>query len=88
MCGGLTAEELRGTKPNIIFIMADDLGWGDVGFNGSNYFETPNLDKLATGSMNFKQAYMYDLFAIAYCFNDRQAFLQDSSVYSASSGKK
>ena len=46
-------------KPNIIFILADDLGWEDVGFMGSKYFETPNLDKLAKESMVFNQAYMY-----------------------------
>lgn len=46
-------------KPNIIFIMADDLGWQDVGFMGSRWFETPNLDKLADESLVFKQAYMY-----------------------------
>ncbi len=46
-------------KPNIIFIMADDLGWKDVSFMGSNWFETPNLDKLAKESMVFNQAYMY-----------------------------
>ncbi len=46
-------------KPNIIFIMADDLGWQDVGFMGSEWFETPNLDALAKESIVFSQAYMY-----------------------------
>ena len=46
-------------KPNIIFIMADDLGWQDVGFMGSRWFETPNLDKLAAESLVFTNAYMY-----------------------------
>lgn len=46
-------------KPNIIFIMADDLGWQDVGFMGSQWFETPNLDKLADESLVFTDAYMY-----------------------------
>ena len=45
--------------PNIIFIVADDLGWQDVGFMGSQYFETPNLDALAEQSLKFNQAYMY-----------------------------
>lgn len=47
------------SKPNIIFIMADDLGWQDVGFMGSKWFETPNLDALAKESLVFNQAYMY-----------------------------
>lgn len=47
------------TPPNIIFIMADDLGWQDVGFMGSKWFETPNLDALAKESLVFQQAYMY-----------------------------
>lgn len=46
-------------KPNIIFIMADDLGWQDVGFMGSQWFETPNLDALAKESLVFTDAYMY-----------------------------
>ncbi len=46
-------------KPNIVFILADDLGWLDVGFNGSKYFETPNLDRLAKKSIQFSNAYMY-----------------------------
>ncbi|MBK8040086.1 MAG: sulfatase [Verrucomicrobiaceae bacterium] len=38
-------------QPNIIFIMADDLGWTDVACFGSKYYETPNIDKLATQGM-------------------------------------
>ncbi|HSH93158.1 MAG TPA: sulfatase, partial [Roseimicrobium sp.] len=39
------------TKPNIIFIMADDLGYTDVACYGSKYYETPNIDRLATQGM-------------------------------------
>ena len=38
-------------RPNIVFIMADDLGWTDVACFGSKYYETPNIDKLATQGM-------------------------------------
>lgn len=44
-------------KPNIVFIMADDLGWRDLGCFGSTYHQTPNLDKLAARGMKFTQAY-------------------------------
>jgi arylsulfatase A-like enzyme len=43
--------------PNIILIVADDLGWKDVGFMGSGYYETPHLDRLAGQGMVFNQAY-------------------------------
>lgn len=43
--------------PNIILINVDDLGWKDLGFMGSNYYETPNLDRLAKEGMVFYQAY-------------------------------
>jgi len=46
-------------KPNIVFILVDDLGYADVGFNGSKYFETPNLDALAKESLVLNNAYMY-----------------------------
>ncbi len=44
-------------RPNIVHIFADDLGYGSVGFNGQTQILTPNLDALATGGMNFTNAY-------------------------------
>jgi arylsulfatase A-like enzyme len=43
-------------KPNIVYIVADDLGWKDVGFHGSD-IKTPNLDKLAAAGAKFQQFY-------------------------------
>lgn len=45
------------TKPNIIIILADDLGVCDLGYTGSKFYDTPNIDRLATESMRFNQAY-------------------------------
>ena len=44
-------------KPNIVLIFADDLGWQDTGFSGSDFAETPNLDRLASEGMIFPNAY-------------------------------
>ncbi|MFB0554955.1 MAG: sulfatase [Phycisphaerae bacterium] len=44
-------------KPNIIFILADDLGWAELGCYGNKFNETPNLDKLASEGMRFTEAY-------------------------------
>lgn len=43
--------------PNVVLILADDLGWKDVGFMGNEIIETPNLDRLAKEGMIFSQAY-------------------------------
>lgn len=45
------------TLPNILIILADDLGWGDLSCYGQKKFSTPNLDRLATEGMRFTQAY-------------------------------
>jgi len=57
--------------PNILLIVADDLGWKDVGFMGSLYYETPNLDRLARGGMAFTQAYA----AAANCAPSRASLM-------------
>lgn len=44
-------------KPNIVFILADDLGYGDLSCYGQKNFQTPNLDKMSAGGMRFTQHY-------------------------------
>ena len=44
-------------KPNFVFILIDDMGWKDLGFMGSRYYETPNIDKLAGEGVVFTNAY-------------------------------
>ena len=52
---GITMPVLAEDKPNILFIFADDLGWGDLGIHGSKTIDTPNLDKLASQGSEFYQ---------------------------------
>lgn len=44
-------------RPNVIFILADDLGWTDLSCYGSRFYETPNLDQLAKEGVRFTNAY-------------------------------
>ncbi|MFN9459685.1 MAG: arylsulfatase [Acidobacteriota bacterium] len=44
-------------QPNIVWIMADDLGWGDLGCYGQKYIRTPHLDRLATQGLRFTDVY-------------------------------
>ncbi len=55
--GALAAAPAARPRPNIVLIFADDLGWKDAGFNGSDYYETPNLDRFSKQGMVFTQAY-------------------------------
>lgn len=45
------------TRPNVVFILADDLGYGDLSCYGQEKFETPNIDRLAQNGMRFTQCY-------------------------------
>jgi arylsulfatase A-like enzyme len=55
MAQRITAAEAR--PPNVIFILADDLGYGDLGCFGQRLIQTPNIDRLAAEGMRFTQAY-------------------------------
>lgn len=51
------AQNKSEQQPNILIINIDDMGWRDVGFMGSQFYETPNIDRLALGGMVFTNAY-------------------------------
>jgi len=55
---GVVAAQAQSKKPNIVHIVADDLGWKDVGFNGCTDIKTPNLDALAVSGAKFSQFYV------------------------------
>lgn len=48
---------LPAARPNIVFILVDDLGWTDLGVYGSSFYETPHIDRLAAEGIRFTQAY-------------------------------
>lgn len=56
-CKTLPAEQGKNKQPNIIYIMADDLGYGDLGAFGQSKIKTPHLDKMAQQGMIFTQHY-------------------------------
>src|SRR5262249_29873908 len=69
--GALQARLAALHKPNIIFILADDLGYGEVGCYGQEKIKTPNLDRLAAEGMRFTQCYA----GTAVCAPSRAALM-------------
>ena len=59
------------TKPNIVYILADDLGYGELGAYGQKLIKTPNIDSLAAEGMRFTQAYS----GSTVCAPSRSTFL-------------
>jgi arylsulfatase A-like enzyme len=57
LCLSATAAAEAADKPNIIFILADDLGYGDLGSYGQKLIETPNLDRMAAEGIRFTDFY-------------------------------
>ena len=58
-------------KPNILFILLDDMGWKDLACTGSTFYETPNIDRLAREGMSFANAYA----SCPVCSPSRASFL-------------
>jgi arylsulfatase A-like enzyme len=64
------AGAANASKPNIVLILADDLGWSDLGCYGADLIETPQIDRLAADGVRFTQAY-----AMPVCSPSRGALL-------------
>jgi len=65
------AQQTKPARPNIIFILADDLGYGDLGCYGQKLIQTPNLDAMAKQGLRFTQFYA----GTAVCAPSRSSFL-------------
>jgi arylsulfatase A-like enzyme len=66
-----SSHKLKNTRPNVVFILADDLGWGDLSCYGRPDYKTPNLDRLAAQGVRFTDAYS----ASAVCTPTRCGFI-------------
>jgi len=69
------AENFGPQPPNVVLILVDDLGWMDLGCQGSDYFETPHIDALAASGIRFTEAYA----ACAVCSPTRAAVMTGKS---------
>ena len=67
----VSAIAFANPKPNIVMILVDDLGWTDLSCQGSRFYETPNIDRLAADGIRFTNAYA----ASAVCSPTRAAIL-------------
>lgn len=71
----MAAEPSASPKPNIVFILVDDMGWRDGGCFGSKFYQTPEMDALAAKSVRFTSAYA----ACAVCSPSRAALMTGKS---------
>ena len=65
------------STPNVVLVMCDDLGWGDVGFNGNKVIKTPQLDKMAAKALRFSRFYS----ASAVCSPTRASCVTGRNPY-------
>ena len=54
---GRSAPAANPDRPNVIFFLMDDLGWNDLGYTGSKFYESPNIDRLAAQGVKLSRAY-------------------------------
>lgn len=76
------ASPMPGPPPNIVLIVADDLGWGDLGCYGQQQIQTPHLDRLAAQGMRFTQFYA----GSTVCAPSRSALIESRNA--AGPGKR
>jgi len=71
LCLAPASHAAAAQRPNVVFFLIDDLGWADVGCFGSQYHQTPNIDRLAAEGMRFTDAYA----ACAVCSPTRASIM-------------
>ena len=71
LAGGVDAVRAADERPNVVLILVDDMGWMDLSCQGSAYYETPHIDRLAKQGMRFTSAYA----ACAVCSPTRAAVM-------------
>lgn len=65
--GSATGTAAPANKPNVFFIMIDDMGWGDIGYQSTDLVGvTPNMDKLAAGGVKVKKSLLRNRY-FRYC---------------------
>ncbi|MEO1529508.1 MAG: sulfatase [Planctomycetota bacterium] len=89
LCIALASIANAASKPNVLFIFLDDYGWRDAGFMGSDFYETPHLDALASRGMVFTNAYS----AAANCAPARACLLSGQytprhEIYNVGTGRR
>ena len=57
LCSTVGANEGQAKRPNVVLLMADDMGWGDVGYNGHPVLKTPHLDAMSRAGLRFDRFY-------------------------------
>ena len=57
LVGSTTGLAADAKRPNVVFILADDLGYTDIGCFGSKYYETPHIDRMAAQGVRFTSGY-------------------------------
>ncbi|MEJ6644615.1 MAG: arylsulfatase [Akkermansiaceae bacterium] len=77
LCASAATQALSAEKPNIIVIMADDLGYGDLSCYGATTFKTPNIDKLAASGQRFTSGYC----SASTCTPTRYSFLTGTYAF-------
>jgi len=82
LVSGAQSARAAGTLPNIVFILADDLGYADLSCYGRRDFTTPNIDRLAAGGLRFTQAYANS----AVCSATRIALITGRYQYRLAAG--
>ena len=75
LLGCVTSTQAADARPNIIVILADDLGWADLGCYGSSFHQTPHLDRMAKEGIRFTDAYA----ACTVCSPTRAALMTGKS---------